>query len=476
MKTENQKKAKMGCRAERSPGSAMSGVQRLAAGVAVTCATGVAHALNTGTDMNLSYKPASGGMAGAAYTKPQEPSAAVFGNPATMTQFRGTRFGIGAAFLVPKVDVHQSGAAGSRTSSSDARTYVVPDMAVTHEIGGGWFLGGGIELDAGIGVDFRDDPITVPSVSADPSVTGLPLLVELISFNANVAAAKQLTPQTAVGVALTIGFGLAQLGTSGPSGSFGGLLGPAGCNPATAGSCGFDGNTSSVHDIGFGASVGLTHHLTSALTLSAALKSPMKYKFKNILSQNAVGAPGYQDLTVEQPLEMIVGMAYNVTPSWMVEADIVWKNWRSAETYEDVYDDQFIVLLGTQYRTGPWSLRLGYSYAEDILRDAPSNTLGNLRGLGPIPLGTAAGSLGTDVIKLVQMSLVPVIWQHTIAAGVGFDLSSNVRLDAFGAYGFKNKEKRTTSIGAALAGPVGAETYEVNASAWTVGAGVNFSF
>ncbi|WP_068635409.1 OmpP1/FadL family transporter [Thauera butanivorans] len=474
--TENQKKAMMGCRAERSSGSATSGAGRLATVIALTCATGVAHALNTGTDMNMSYKPASGGMAGAAYTKPQEPSAAVFGNPATMTQLRGTHFGIGAAFLIPEVDVHQRGAAGSRTSSSDARNYVVPDTAVTHEIGGGWFLGGGIELDAGIGVDFRDDPITVPSVSTDPSVTGLPLLVELISFNANVAAAKQLTPQTAVGAALTIGFGLAQLGTSGPSGSFGGLLGPAGCDPATAGSCGFGGNTSSVHDVGFGASIGLTHRLTSALTLSAALKSPVKYKFKNILYQNAVGTPGYQDLTVEQPLEAIVGMAYDVTPSWMVEADVVWKNWSSAETYEDVYDDQFLVLLGTQYRTGPWSLRLGYSYAQDILRDTPNNTLGNLRGLGPIPLGAAAGSLGTDVVKLVQMSLVPVIWQHTIAAGVGFDLSSNVRLDVFGAYGFKNEDKRTTSIGAALAGPVGPETYEAEVSAWAVGAGVNFSF
>ncbi|WP_168224936.1 OmpP1/FadL family transporter [Azoarcus sp. DD4] len=473
---QKQKKAIIGRRAGRLAGLKTSGAGRIVAAAALTCATGAAHALNTGTDMNLSFKPASGGMAGAAYTKPQEPSAAVFGNPATMTQLRGTNFGIGAAFLVPDVDVHQSGAGGSRTSSSDARNYVIPDTAVTHEIGGGWFLGGGIELDAGIGVDYRDDPITVPSVSTDPGVSGLPLLVELISFNANVAAAKQVTERTAVGAALTIGFGLAQLGTSGPSGSFGGLLGPAGCEPATAGSCGFDGNTSSVHDVGFGASIGLTHRLTSALTLSAALKSPVKYKFKNILHQSAVGSPGFQDLTVEQPLEAIVGMAYDVTPNWMVEADVVWKNWSSAETYQDVYDDQYLALVGTQYRTGPWSLRFGYSYAEDILRDTPSNTLGNLRGLGPIPLGAAAGSLGTDVVKLVQMTLVPVIWQHTIAAGVGFDLTSNVRVDAFGAYGFKNEEQRTTSIGAALAGPVGPETYEAEVSAWAVGAGVNFRF
>lgn len=473
---QKQKKAIIDRRAGRRASLRTRDAGRIVAAAALTCATGAAYALNTGPDMNLSYKPASGGMAGAAYTKPQEPSAAVFGNPATMTQFRGTNFSIGVGFLVPEVDVHQRGAAGSNTSSSDAQNYVIPDVAVTHEIGNGWFLGGGIEVDAGVGADFKDDPITVPSVSANPAVTGLPLLIELISFNANIAAAKQVTERTSVGAALTVGFGMAQLGTSGSSGSFGGLLGPAGCNPATPGSCGFDGNTSSVHDIGFGASIGLTHRLTSAMTLSAALKSPVKYEFENILYQNAVGSPGFQNLTIEQPLEAIVGMAYDVTPNWMIEADVVWKKWSGAETYKDVYDDQYLILVGTQYRTGPWSLRFGYSYAEDILRDTPSNTLENLRGLGPIPLGAAAGPLGTNVVKLVQMTLVPVIWKHTITTGVGFDLTSNIRLDAFGAYGFQDEEERTTSIGAALAGPVGPEIYKAEVSAWAVGAGLNFKF
>src|SRR5690606_19896595 len=57
----------------------------------------VAFGLNTGTDLNLSLKPIAGGMAGAAYTRPQEVSSALFGNPATLTQFKGFNFGLGAA-------------------------------------------------------------------------------------------------------------------------------------------------------------------------------------------------------------------------------------------------------------------------------------------------------------------------------------------------------------------------------------------
>jgi long-chain fatty acid transport protein len=437
-------------------------------------ASGGAFALNTGTDANLSLKPASGGMAGAAYTKPQEGSAAVFGNPATLTQFSGTQFGFGAAYLAPKLKVTQTGAAGTRASQSEANDYVGPDVAVTHELGNGWHLGTGIEVDAGLGADFRNQPITIPSVSTDPAVTGLPLLVELLSFNVNLVAAKKLSPQTSVGAALTVGFGLAQLGTSGPSGSLGGLLGPAGCNPGVAGSCGFGGTTSSVHDFGFGGSLGITHQLTPAVMLSAAIKSPVKYNFKNIL-YTSVGTAGFQSLNVEQPLELVLGSAFDVAPGWMLETDLVWKNWSKASTYQDVYKDQFLLLLGTQYKTGPWKLRLGYSYATDILRETPNNTLGGLRGLGPVPLGDASGPLGVEVVKLVQTSLVPVVWKHTLSAGFGLDLSQNITLNTFGTYAIKGKVSRNTSLGTLLAG-AGGETYKADVNAWAVGMGLNFRF
>jgi long-chain fatty acid transport protein len=235
-------------------------------------ASNSAFAIATGTDLNLSMKAASGGMAGAAYTKPQEASAAVFGNPATMTQFGGTNFNFGAAYLVLELEVTQPGAGAldgvrSNVSKSGAENYVAPDLAVTHELGNGWYLGAGIEADAGLGADYRTSPITVPSLSANPAVTGVPLVVELVSFNVNLAAAKKLTPQTSVGAALTVGFGMAQLGTVGPAGAGLGAAGPFGMDLQLG------GTTGSVHAFSLGASLGVTHQLNSDLLLSAAVKS-----------------------------------------------------------------------------------------------------------------------------------------------------------------------------------------------------------
>jgi long-chain fatty acid transport protein len=424
----------------------------------------MAFALNTGTDTDLSLAPAAGGMAGAAFTRPIEPGGAVFGNPATLTQFPGAQFQIAAAFLVPKVDVTQSGAGGTTTSSSAANDYVIPTTAVTYEAGNGWFFGGGIGVNAGIGADYRTDPITVPSLTTNTSVTGIPLVDELISFNANLALAKQVTSQTSIGAALTIGFGLAQLGTAGPSGSFAGII------PQ------FDGTTSSVHAVGIGGSLGITHQLTPSLLLSASAKIPPRYTFKNILYQSAVPPIGWQNLTIAQPLQLSAGAAFDVSSNWLLEGDVLWKDWGNATSYEDVYKNQFVALLGTQFKAGPWSLRFGYSYASDILRNVPNDTLGGLRGLGSIPLGALSGPLGTEVLKLVQMTLVPVVWKNTLTAGAGFDLTSHVSIDAFAAYALQASASRSTSIGAALVPGAGPEDYGVKASEWAIGAGFHFKY
>jgi long-chain fatty acid transport protein len=429
------------------------GVLRKAVGVGgaavLAMASSSAFALLTGTDANLSMKAAAGGMAGAAYTKPQEASAALFGNPATMTQFGGTNFNLGAGYIAPTAENTQSGLVPglSNTSTSGTKDYAIPDLAVTHELGGGWYLGTGVEADAGLGADFRNDPITIGGVPG----TGLPLVVELLSFNINLAAAKKLTPQTSVGAALTVGFGLAQLGTAGPTSGLPGL-----------GLADFGGTTSSVHNFGVGGSLGITHQLTPDLMLSGVIKSPVEYNFKNIL-HTTVGGAGFQDLKVEQPLELVLGGAYDLAPGWMVEADLAWKNWSKATTYQDVYKDQFLLSIGTQYKTGPWSLRMGYSYAEDILRDEPNDTLGGLTGLGTVPLG---GPLGTDVVKLAQTTLVPVLMNHTLTAGAGYDLSKNVRLDVFAAYAFKNDVSRATALG----------NFKAEVDVWAAGLGLNFKF
>ncbi len=48
-----------------------------------------------GSDTQNVLTPAAGGMAGVSLAMPQDVPAAVFGNPATLTQFRGSQFTMG---------------------------------------------------------------------------------------------------------------------------------------------------------------------------------------------------------------------------------------------------------------------------------------------------------------------------------------------------------------------------------------------
>lgn len=431
------------------------------AALAAVCAP-TALALNTGTDMNLSYKPIAGGMAGAAYTRVQEPSAAVFGNPATLTQLKGYRFELGASFMQPEVTNKQFSQGYVNRSDSVARNYILPDFAFTAEVAPGYVVGAGVTVNAGLGADYRKHPVNAGAGlglggAGVGGAATLPLNDELISFGANLAGAAEITDEFSLGAALTLGFGLAQLGTTGNTTGLQGLTGN------------FGGTTSSVHDISISGSFGATYRPIEDLTLSTSVKAPLEYHFSRILATTVNGYEQYQNVNIEQPLEVQFGLAGNPTKELLLEADAVWKNWSGSSLYQDVFQDQFLAVLGGQYSYDDWAFRLGYSYATPLLRDNPAGTIGGFQGIGTLPFNTAVpGVLNyNDLVKVVQTTLVPVVWQNTLTAGLGYKFTEHFRVDGFGAYAFQGTATRQTlALG----------TYQAAASQWTIGAGVNFNF
>ena len=61
----------------------------------------VVEAQSFGVELFNNLMPASGGMAGTSIAAPQDVQSAVYGNPATMTQYRGTQFAFGGAWVEP---------------------------------------------------------------------------------------------------------------------------------------------------------------------------------------------------------------------------------------------------------------------------------------------------------------------------------------------------------------------------------------
>ena len=426
-----------------------------------------------GTDLNLSTHPVTGGMAGAGYTIALEPSAALFGNPASLTQMRGIRYNLGATYFhFFGNNTKQEFGDFSNTSTSANADYIIPVTAATFELIEDLVLGVGVEVDAGAGVDYRDDPITLLGTPDGAFGTTVPALAQIISFNANVGLAYEIADKISIGGALTLGFGLLQLGTAGTTT---GILNATTALGAPVDD--FGGTTSTVNDIGVGGSVGLNVEPFNGFRFSVAYKSAVKYEFDNLLS-TTVGVPAggqsiFQDLNIQQPQEVVFGVGFQPEAIDLTLAfDAVWKNWENADGYKDFYNNQWLLMFGGQYVVAEiLALRLGYSYATPILKTSTGNTVGDLTGIGTIPFGDAGGALSPTVVTLVQMNLLPVIWLHNVTAGVGIDVTDKVQIDVFASVSIPNSVSReAVALSAALGSPV---VYEADfETALWIGAGV----
>jgi len=441
----------------------------------------------SGIDLNLGINPAAGGMAGAAYTRPEESTAAIFGNPATLTQFKGYNMNFGASYLMIDAtnDQRFSGPTGTfeNHSVSAADSYLIPSFGLSVELAEGLVLGLGLETDGGLGADYRDDPIQLTAGAAPslgfPTPVSLPVLIELISFNANIGLGYEVTEKLSVGVSGTIGFGMFQFGTAGPTSGIT-AFGAATGNP---GLTDFGGTTASVHDIGIGASLGATYALTARTMLSATIKSEVEYNFENGVHSTVAPGNGWQDLTIQTPMEVIVGVSTEelFLPGLLAELDLIWKDLSKASTLQDVWDDQLTAALGARYTTGDWVFRLGYKWVEpqQLSANQAGNAIGTLQGVGSLPLGATAdmagfGAVADDLLGIVQTTLTPVIMEHTLSFGVGYNVSETIRIDGYVSHAFKGHEKRYTPSLNGLAG-LPASELEANTSTTWAGLGINIA-
>ncbi len=388
----------------------------------ITVLAGSVHAANYGTDLNLTMMPAAGGMGGVGIARPQDTSAAVFGNPATLGQYDdGTHFLFGATFYHPDVtDTHDGSATGTAWSGdSDASDYLLPNVSIVQPLGNGMTLGVGLTPVSGIGSDFR----TAPG-SLSPTA-------ELILFGANAGLAYKLNDHWNVGGMLTLGSGYLQVG----------LL----------------ENGSSVHGYGIRATLGTTYEV-GPTTLGAYYRSPLSIKYENATKYSATG---FYDLTVEQPQEVALGIANSslMNGNLLIEADVTWKNWEQADFYQDIYKDQTVFGLGAQLTQGKFKWRIGYSYADSPIKGNVGSSVGEATSL---VAGGSTVQLNPTLVRYLQATNAEVIWKHQITAGIGYALNNNFHIDVHAATALKEDEQ----IGGT----------KVEASAWQFGAGLSWTF
>ena len=358
------------------------------------------YAQSFGIELHNTMMPASGGMAGASLSRPQDLQSAINGNPATLTQFRGTQFSMGGGWAEATYNIEQLAplplvgvdpyAAKSGTPGS-----AVPAIGVTQDfsaLGLPITTGLGLMANAGAGVDFRGVP-----ESAGTSAQYLAL--DMIG-----AAGVAVTDRLSIGTSLIVGSSF----LDGPFVDLGGMT------PAYA----------------LRGSVGLNYFLRDPTSVGFYYQTKKNFRFDDAaIFQNGVAS----DIEFDHPANLGWGLADSslLDGRLLLAADVLYKIHSDADFLKAIYKDQWVLQLGSQYSLTPRTrLRLGYAYNENPMRDASITSIGGVN----LPDGVPA-------LRYVQGQFA-AISQHRLTGGVGVsDVLPGLDFDLFAGGMFKGSEQ-----------------------------------
>jgi len=397
------------------------------AAVAVTVGLGMfsqAFAQTFGIELHNTMMPASGGMAGASVARPQDLQSAIYGNPATLSQFRGTQFSFGAGWAEPTINIDQTAPlplVGVTPYSAKSNTpgSAVPNIGVTQDLralGLPATLGVGLMTNAGLGSEYRD----VPESGGTSSQY---LAIDVVS-----GLGVELTERLSLGGTFTVGSSY--------------LDGP------------FVDLAAMTSAYGIRGTFGATYRMLPCTTLGVYWQTKKSFDFESAVVP-AVGPGVATDIDFDHPENLGFGFADQslMDGRLLIAVDVLYKRWSDADFFRAIYDDQWVYQFGAQYSlTSRLRLRAGYAYNENPMRQNA-----NITSIGGVPLPD-----GVPALRYVQGQFA-AISQHRITGGVGIrDVLPGVDFDVYAGGMFKNTDRF-------------ANTFASVESYW-IGAGITWRF
>jgi long-chain fatty acid transport protein len=376
---------------------AMDGKRKfLSIALAATLAAGVqvstAQAQGYGSDLQNVMMPAAGGMAGVSLARPQDVPSAIFGNPASLTEFNGTQFTFGGGWVEGYPTVFNDGSLNGGTPfnvTSRTEGFVAPSIGVTQSLecyGRPVTFGMGLGSLSGLGSEFRDRaPGTIlNNFSSQYLVLGL-----------NAGAGVQVTDRLSLGASVTLGTAFEQLGFVGPLTS-----------------------SAMVNGYALRATLGADWDINDCNTLGVFWQSKMDFQFSDAVRFNG----NYANLDVDQPTTVGFGLANRafMDGNLLIAGDVYYKMWDSAALWQDVLVNQWAFAVGAQYTMGCYKYRLGYSYNTNPINH---NVGANLDGFPVLQQN----------VQLFQAAAAAFVNQNRITAGIGREgfLVPNLDVDLF---------------------------------------------
>ena len=359
--------------------------------------------------------PTSRAMGGVGIAAPQDAISAVFANPAGMCfgpycptsqfDFAGTLF-----MPEPQAEVKASG----QTFKADSRdnNYAIPAIGFSVPIGEAesrWRFGLSAYGVSGLGVDYRDTAIDQPNFffgGTQPLAAGIYTNTQLMKFAPTIA--YQALMNLSVGLSAQVNYSALDLG---------------------------DGTVAAYS---YGVKLGAIYKPIDPLSIGLVYTSPQEATYNHVFDFSGNGRR--QNLTLEQPQELGLGVAYEFFgPRVLVETNVKWINWSDAEGYEDFdWDDQYVFAVGAQWEAiENLFFRVGYNYAENPVDE--NDIDGSLVGPGPPKFVDVQGkSLPAYYYESFRVIGLPAVVEHHITAGIGYQIGESLKVDFSYMHAFEN--------------------------------------
>ncbi|WP_297456046.1 outer membrane protein transport protein [Persephonella sp.] len=420
-------------------------MRKVAGSVALITAVVSTAAFATNGDNMIGVSPASRAMGGLGTGICLEPTDSIFRNPGWLARQKGFNLSFGGILFMPHVkgrskgywDTDDTTAGGvvpvdSGYQTSDADTFTIPEIAITNQINDRIVIGLGAYGVSGMGVDYRDK-------------NGLNRMHTSLQFMRIVPAiGYKVNDQLAIGGALHLAWGSLDLGATMAYDADGDGV------PGTTWNAG--GGQSQSY--GIGASIGINYKPLHNVCLGAYYQSPVKMKYKNVFISNPMTGK-LDDLKLEQPQEVSVGVGFKPIPELKMGFDIRWINWSDADGYKQFkWKDQWVFAVGGEYKATPrLALRAGYNYAKSPIRD--KNNLDAVNRNNTVP--DFSGRFSDYEIEWFNLIGFPAITEHHITLGFGYQFTENFTLNASYVHAFEKKVESTANGGRLLAGAKNAQ-------------------
>ena len=364
------------------------------------------YAQSFGTELHNTLMPASGGMGGVSIARPQDLTSAINGNPASLTQYRGTQFLFGGAWADPNIHLTQTSGIpvgspdpllGSFSAKSSAPGSPMANIGVTQdidELGLPVTIGVAFVSAAGGAVDFRQVPASRGTNSA------------LSVFSLPVSVGADLTDRWSIGTSMALGIAL----YNGP----------------------FLVTSSMTPDYALRGTLGTNYLLTEKTTVGAYYQTQQSYTFDNAFIVDYGGTRVVSDVAMDLPQNIGFGVANTslMDGNLLLGVDVLYKLWDQASMYDVLYDNQWVVQLGSQLTRGKVKWRTGYVWAENPIDNNPAINIGGVVQPGGYP-----------AVRYTQ-GLLAVTSQHRLTGGVGIvDLLPGIDADVMGGGMFHSSQQ-----------------------------------